>query len=98
MKRRTFVHPEAQTDIREAARWYEDREPGLGLRFLREIHTSLEHITDNPLMFPIIEEEVRRALLRKFPYSIYFIEERDAIAIIAVLHQHRRPSTLKFRR
>jgi len=34
MQRRTFVRPEAQTDIREAARWYEDREPGLRLRFL----------------------------------------------------------------
>jgi len=41
MKRRTFVRPEAQTDIREAARWYEDRESGLGVRFLRELRTSL---------------------------------------------------------
>lgn len=98
MKRRTFVRPEAQTDIREAARWYEDREIGLGLRFLREIRTSLQHITDNPLMFPIIEEDVRRALLHKFPYSIYFVNEADAIAIIAVLHQHRRPGTWKPRR
>jgi len=34
MKRRTFVRPEAQTDIREAARWYESREAGLGIRFI----------------------------------------------------------------
>src|SRR5205085_11278594 len=72
MKPRTFVRPEAQSDIREAARWYESREIGLGLRFLREIRTALEHVTDNPRMFPIIEEDVRRALLHKFPYSIYF--------------------------
>ena len=49
MKRRTFVRPEAQTDIREAARWYEDREAGLGLRFIREIRTSLELISQSPL-------------------------------------------------
>ena len=98
MKRRTFVRPEAQTDIREAARLYESREIGLGLRFLREIRTALEHITDNPLMFPIIEEDVRRALAHKFPYSIYFVNEPDAIAIIAVLHQHRRPAAWKSRR
>lgn len=98
MKRRTFVRPEAQTDIREAARWYEDREPGLGLRFLREIRTSLQHISDNPLMFPIIEDDVRRALLHRFPYSIYFVNDSEAIAVIAVLHQHRRPGTWKFRR
>jgi toxin ParE1/3/4 len=98
MKRRTFVRPEAQADIREAARWYEDREAGLGLRFLREIRTSLQHIHDNPLMFPIIENDVRRALFHKFPYSVYFVNEPEAIAIIAVLHQHRRPSAWKPRR
>ena len=97
MKRRSFVRPEAQTDIREAARWYEDREPGLGIRFIREVRISLQHITDNPLMFPIIEEDVRRALLHKFPYSIYFVAERQRVAIIAVLHQHRRPSAWKSR-
>lgn len=98
MKRRTFVRPEAQTDIRESARWYEDREAGLGLRFLREIRTTLQHINDKPLMFPIIEEDVRRALLHKFPYSVYFVNEADVVAVIAVLHQHRRPGTWKARR
>jgi plasmid stabilization system protein ParE len=70
----------------------------LGLRFLGEIRTSLQHISDNPLMFPIIDEDVRRALLHKFPYSIYFVTEPEAIAVIAVLHQHRRPDAWKSRR
>lgn len=97
MKRRTFVRPGAQTDIREAARWYEDREIGLGLRFLREIRTSLEHITNNPVRFPIVAEDVRRALLHKFPYSVYFVNESESVAIIAVLHQHRQPLSWKSR-
>jgi plasmid stabilization system protein ParE len=97
MKRCTFVRPEAQTDIREAARWYEDRETGLGLRFLRETRTSPQHINDSPLRFPIIEEDVRRALLHKFPYSIYFVSEREVVSVIAVLHQHRRPGEWKRR-
>jgi plasmid stabilization system protein ParE len=98
MKRRTFVRPEAQIDIREAARWYEDREPDLGLRFLGQIRTSLQHINHNPLMFPIIEDDVRRALLHKFPYSIYFLNEHDGVVVIAVLHQHRQPGWWKSRR
>jgi plasmid stabilization system protein ParE len=98
MKRRTFVRPEAQTDIRDAARWYENREMGLGLRFLRETRTSLEHITNNPVRFPIVGEDVRRALLHKFPYSVYFVNEPDSVAIIAVLHQHRQPKFWKSRR
>lgn len=73
MKQSTFARPEAQEDIGAGVRWYADREAGLGLRFLREVRTSLERIADNPLMFPVIEEDVRRALLNKFPYSIYFV-------------------------
>ncbi len=96
--RRIFVRPEAQTDIRKAARWCEGRETGLGLRFVGEVRTSLEHIADNPLRFPIVGEDVRRALLHKFPYSVYFINEPKAVAIIAVLHQHRRPDAWRSRR
>ena len=98
MKRRTFVRPEAQADIREAARWYETREGGLGLRFVGEVRESLRRIADSPLRFPIVDKDVRRSLLHKFPYSIYFINEPEAAAIIAVLHQHRRPATWKSRR
>jgi plasmid stabilization system protein ParE len=98
MKRRTFVRPEAQSDIRAAARWYETRETGLGLRFIGEVRQSLRRIADSPLRFPIVDKDVRRALLHKFPYSIYFVNEPEAAAIIAVLHQHRRPATWKSRR
>jgi plasmid stabilization system protein ParE len=98
MKQRTFVRPEAQADIREAARWYESREAGLGLRFVGEVRASLQHITYTPLRFPIVEKDVRRALLHKFPYSVYFVSEPEAEAIIAVLHQHRRPTAWKSRR
>ena len=56
MKRRTFVRPEAQADIREAARWYEEREAGLGIRFIGEVRASLQHIADNPLRFPIVDK------------------------------------------
>ena len=98
MRLRSFVGPEAQTDIREAARWYEDRESGLGSRFLREIRTTLLHISGNPVMFPIIEDDARRALLHKFPYSIYFLNEHEGVRVIAVLHQHRRPDAWKSRR
>ena len=52
MKRRTFVRPEAQNDIREVAQWYEEREVGLGVRFLTEVRASLERIADDRLSFP----------------------------------------------
>lgn len=94
MRRRTFVLPEARTDIREAAHWYEIRQSGVGKRFLNEIRQTLHAISENPLRFPVIVENVRRALLHKFPYSIYFLNEKETVEIIAVLHQHR--STREF--
>ena len=98
MDRSTFVRPEAQTDVREAALWYESREAGLGTRFIGEVRTSLTHIANNPLRFPAVGDDVRRALLNSFPYSVYFMIETDAVVIIAVLHQHRRPDTWQSRR
>lgn len=77
MDRRTFVRPEAQINIREVAVWYEQREPGLGRRFMREIRQSLHSISKSPLRFPVIEKGVRRLLLHRFPYAVYFLSEND---------------------
>jgi len=93
MNRRTFVRPEAQININEAAVWYEQRETGLGQRFVDEIRQSLKSISMLPLRFPVIENGVRRLLLSRFPYAVYFLVESDRVVIIAVLHQHRAPET-----
>jgi plasmid stabilization system protein ParE len=95
MNRRTFVRPEAQTNIRDTAVWYEQRETGLGRRFMAEIRESIESISTTPLRFPIIDNGVRRLLLRRFPYAIYFLWENESAIVIAVLHQHRDPETWK---
>ncbi|HEX3247797.1 MAG TPA: type II toxin-antitoxin system RelE/ParE family toxin [Pyrinomonadaceae bacterium] len=95
MNRRTFVRPEAQINIREIAVWYEQRETGLGHRFMAEIRQALESISRTPLRFPIIENGVRRLLLRRFPYAIYFLWEDESAIVIAVLHQHRDPEMWK---
>jgi len=98
MKQSISVLPEAQVDIKDTAFWYEDQYVGLGIRFRDELRMTLGHIADNPLRFPMIEEDVRRALLHRFPYAVYFTSQPDRIAIIAVLHQHRRPSAWQSRR
>lgn len=98
MKRRTFVRSEAQNDISDAMRWYESRESGLGKRFIHQIRTTLQQIGENPLRFPVISENIRRALVQKFPYALYYINEPNHISIVAVLHQHRRPDTWELRK
>ena len=97
MKRRVSIRPEAQRDIREAAAWYESREQGVGMRFKNDVRATSRRIGENVLMFPAIDSRVRRALLRGFPYSVYFTVEANSVVILAVLHQHRHPETWKTR-
>jgi toxin ParE1/3/4 len=90
------VRPEAQADIREAALWYESRRSGLGSEFTLRFDVLVERIAQNPLQFPEIGSGVRRALLRRFPYAIYFVVAACPV-VIAVLHQRRHPATWKQR-
>lgn len=89
MTRRVVLEPAAQADIDGAEAWYEGEQPGVGARFLREVSQLLERISSNPLQFPSTQHGVRRALLRRFPYGIYFLPEAERIVVIAVLRLHR---------
>ena len=92
-----FVRPVAEGDVREAAFWYEGRRGGLGAEFILELDALYERILQNPRQFPEIGEGARRALLRRFPYAIYFIAGEDTLVVIGVLHQHRRPEAWRDR-
>ncbi len=93
-----IARPLAEADVREAAFWYESKREGLGAEFILELDALYERIARNPRQFPVIEEGTRRALLRRFPYAVYFIIGDDAPVVIAVLHQHRRPGGWRERR
>jgi toxin ParE1/3/4 len=97
MSFRLLLRPEARTDIREALLWYEDQGSGLGDRLDAELAGLFERIIRSPLQFPEVEQDVRRGLLRKFPYAIYFLLEGDAVFVLAVLHQQRHPDIWKRR-
>jgi plasmid stabilization system protein ParE len=97
MARRLVVKPQSDLDIQAAAVWYEDQRSSLGRRFLDELGLVFRRIEDNPSQFPVVENEVRRALLRHFPYGIYFLVESADISILAVLHLHRHPEMWKSR-
>ena len=97
MARRLLVQRQSDLDIQAAALWYEDQRPGLGMRFLSELDEVFKRIESNPKQFPQLEGEVRRALLRHFPYGVYFVEGPDDVAVLAVLHLHREPDMWKSR-
>lgn len=97
MARRLVIQPQSDLDIQAAAVWYEDQRSGLGARFLDELDHVLRRIVDNPQQFPRLEDEVQRALLRHFPYGVYFHAEEGSINVLAVLHLHRHPEMWKSR-
>lgn len=92
-----IVRREAEQDIKEAYEWYEDARPNLGRKFVAEIQAKLESIDDNPDLYPNVYQNVRRALCKRFPYSIYFVKAKRDVVVIGVLHQRRNPSVWQAR-
>ena len=84
-----FVHHEAQLDVQEAFQFYQDKSEGLGFEFMRSLDASLQSIRRNPQAYQTIYNEVRRVLLRKFPYALFYLVEENRIVVIACFHQKR---------
>jgi plasmid stabilization system protein ParE len=90
--KRLVVRPLAAQDIDEAAGWYERQAPGLGEEFLAAVDRRLAEIQTAPDRFPRISPRLRRALLRRFPYAIFFTIVGDMISVVACMHGRRHPA------
>lgn len=90
--RRTLLRPEAKANLSEASRWYEERKPGLGAQFLAAIDAVLDKVGKNPLRYPRVYKDVRRAPVRRFPYGIFYLYDNRGISVLRVLHQARDPA------
>ena len=93
-----IVRPAAAADIDEAFLWYEGQRPGLGHEFLAAAQTLIDAIADHPLRYPVIRRNTRRALLRRFPYAIYFRSYDEVIVVVACMHGRRNPRRWQARR
>ena len=93
MRRRLKILPQAELDVSDATAWYEERRRGLSDEFLDELDSVLRRVIKSPFQFPKIKNDIRRALLRRFPCSVYFGVIGETVELIAVLHQHRGPRT-----
>ena len=85
--------PEAKADIADAYLWYEDQSFGLGMEFLRCVEVALLSIQRSPLIYPVVHETYRRALLRRFPFAIFFEidEPGDRHVVYSVFHCSQNP-------
>ena len=91
-------HPEAETEFVSGIEYYEDCEQGLGLDFAREVHAAIQHVLAYPFTWPVLEGEVRRCLVHRFPYGVLYSIEPDGLFILAIMHLHRRPDYWRERR
>jgi plasmid stabilization system protein ParE len=94
---RYVFHPEALEEYREAANWYADREPELGLRFIEAVEAAVQQVIEAPARWRVIDEDVQRCLTRVFPYGLLYTIEKDFILIVAVMHCSREPGYWKSR-
>ena len=81
----------AKLDIENAAVWYDGRVAGLGERFIEEVDRCLESITLNPEAYPVVHRETRRALLRRFPFAVFYRWRDQVVTVVACLHTRRAP-------
>jgi plasmid stabilization system protein ParE len=88
-----YINPEAEADLTAAALWYAEQDPerDLGLELLQEFTDVLDQVRDNPFLFVVYDGSVRRALLRRFPYAVYYETETDRIVVLAFMHMKREP-------
>ena len=86
---RLHLWNEADLDVVDAVAWYEGQRSGLGVELLMELDAVMQRVVQGPLQFPEIKDGVRRALLQRFPYSVYFKVGDETIDVVAILH-HRR--------
>jgi toxin ParE1/3/4 len=91
MNRTIRLREEADRDLVEAASWYEDQRAGLGHDFLAEALATFRLVAEQPLRYPIARRDMRRALMKRFPFGIYFRSERSQIVVVAVIHASRHP-------
>jgi len=83
--------PEADLDLREARKWYDDIRPELGHHFALAIDAAVNRIAENPLQFPIVFRGRRRAGVRRFPYGLFFEVQPHRIVVMACFHGKRDP-------
>ena len=85
------VTDDAENDVEQAMDWYESKQTGLGKKYLFSITNCIKLIVKNPFAFAIIFLKIRKANIKKFPYSLYYQinENENGIIVFAVIHSSR---------
>jgi len=94
---RVVVRRNAELDIAGAIHWYQERRRGLGSEFHAQFSRTIERLADNPLIYPVVYRGVRRAVLHRFPYLVWYRVQDSVITVLACTHAKRHPAMARAR-
>jgi plasmid stabilization system protein ParE len=86
------LRDEAQAEFDEAFDYYEGKQAGLGVAFVGRVQDVFDRISANPLMHAVVLADIRKAVVARFPYCIFYRAEQSRVEVIAVFHTRRDPS------
>lgn len=82
---------EVEQDLEEAYGWYEERRVGLGEELLSCVDACIEGILRMPEMYARVHENYRRALVRRFPYAVFYEYQEGTVTVYCVFHTSQDP-------
>jgi toxin ParE1/3/4 len=91
-------HPAALIEYSEAVQYYAQNRTALAQAFIDAVENTIYRIRESPITWPIVDEDVRRCMTRKFPYGVLYTVEEDKILILAIMHCSRAPNYWKNRK
>ena len=97
MARHVVFRPQARDEVQETRDWYERRQTDLGGAFARAVDEMVGRISESPFSYQQVHGQTRRAVLRRFPYAIYFRVAGGEIVVQAV-HGRQHPGRWQKRR
>jgi len=96
--KRLRLTPEAELDLDKAHSWYQAQAPDLGADFLGAVNVCIAAIRRHPEAYQLVDPTMRRALVRRFPYAVFYEVGPSEIVVYAVFHGARNPTAWKRRR
>jgi toxin ParE1/3/4 len=89
------VRRAAELEIAEAQLWYEAKDKGLGAEFLSEVSRTIDRILETPLIYQDVHRGIRRAIVHRFPYLIWYQVGSETVVVMACTYAGRDPQRIK---
>jgi plasmid stabilization system protein ParE len=87
----------AEAELLEACAWYDEQQAGRGDLFAAAVERTIDHIAATPEAYPRVDEETRRAIVRRYAYNVFFRVRPQQITILAIVHTSRHPDRWRSR-